>query len=74
MVCIKLCAKNDNNGNPRRVFVFIDSDGSVINAIDEGYAGRGAVDDDLDSTVGSNIAEFDTTPGEYRRLLRQFSK
>ncbi len=70
MVCIKLCAKNDRNGNPRRVYVLIGSDGCVKRAIDEGYAGRGA----LDGVVGRDviIQEFDTTPTEYRRLLRAF--
>lgn len=73
MVCIKLCAKNDSNGNPRRCYVLLDSDGAVVCAVDEGYEGLGA----LAAIPGASCitytpVEFDTTPTEYRRLLREF--
>lgn len=32
-------AGNDTNGNPRRVFVVYSSGGTVLDTIDEGYAG-----------------------------------
>ena len=32
-------AKNDSNGNPRRVFAFYDSHATLVGAADEGYAG-----------------------------------
>lgn len=37
-----LCASNDLNGNPRRLYVLVD-DGRRIAAWDEGYAGSDAV-------------------------------
>ena len=73
MVCIRLCAKNDVNGNPRRVFVLLDSDGCIVRAIDEGYAGVGALDGIFDYRQ-LGIPDFDTTPAEYRRLLREFRR
>ncbi len=34
-----LKAPNDRNGNPRRCFVLMDAEGSIIKVIDEGYSG-----------------------------------
>jgi hypothetical protein len=70
MTCIKLCAKNDCNGNPRRVYVLFDSEGNVVRARDEGFIGRSAVAGLIDKSAP--IPEFDTTPTEYRRLLRLY--
>jgi hypothetical protein len=72
MVCIRLRAVNDCNGNPRRVYVVFNRDGSIKCAVDEGYAGRGALAGFGDKIDRANIVDFDTTPGEYRRLLREF--
>ena len=72
MVAIKLCAKNDINGNPRRVFVVLDDMGSLVEAIDEGYNGTAelfAKYPDISKVQGWPI-EFATTPAEYRRLLK----
>ena len=42
--CIKhLCADNDYNGNPRRVYTLIDEDGYYLAAWNEGYSGHHAV-------------------------------
>lgn len=56
---------NDRNGNPRRVFCVYSEDGRLLDAIDEGYAGRpqwlrGLVE----------IPSFDILPSEYQRLMR----
>ncbi len=71
MVCIRLCAKHDTNGNPRRVFVLLDSDGAIVRAIDEGYGGSRVLDA---YSLRGPITDFETTPAEYRRLLRDFSR
>ena len=75
MVCIKLRAKNDSNGNPRRVYVMLDSDGSIVGAAEEGYEGHGAIAR-LPGASGVKYTpvEFDTTPAEYRRIVREFGR
>ena len=67
MIVIRLNAGNDRNGNPRRVFVVFDSDGDIVDAIDEGYEG-----DDALRKLGypTSYSTFKTTPAEYRDLLR----
>jgi hypothetical protein len=43
-VALYLCTTNDANGNPRRLFVIIDSaTGHTIDVMDEGYAGSSDV-------------------------------
>jgi hypothetical protein len=70
MVCIRLCAKNDVNGNPRRVYVLLDSEGNIVRAADEGYRGRAAASWSPDV----NIPDFATTPAEYRRIVRDYGR
>lgn len=58
---------NDNNGNPRRVFVFYDATGGIVAVEDEGYHGeprgcRGLV----------RLLPIDTYPEMRRELLREF--
>lgn len=38
-----LCANNDTNGNPRRLYALINEDGAYIAAWDEHYHGHNAV-------------------------------
>lgn len=75
MVCIRLCAPNDCNGNPRRVYVLLGSDGSIVRAVDEGYAGIHAIDGVVGkSGLKYTPVDIDTSYAEYRRLLRQYGK
>lgn len=77
LLAIKLNAGNDTNGNPRRVFVVFGSDGDIIKAIDEGYRGRGPLEEFLVSQGKKSIlygGEFATTASERRELLKQFGK
>jgi hypothetical protein len=39
----RYCTKNDQNGNPRRVFVIRDEHGTIVATADEGYEGRSVV-------------------------------
>ena len=73
MVVIKLNAGNDVNGNPRRVFVVLDGEG-IVKAIDEGYAGTANLEKHFPGLKGCNVDTFETTPKEYRTLLREFGK
>ncbi len=69
MLCIKLNVKNDCNGNPQRVFVLFNSDGSINRAIDEGYLG----DEALKGYETSDwITEFDTSVLVYKQLLARY--
>ena len=74
MVCIKLNAGNDRNGNPRWVYVLLDSDGDIVRAVDEGYDGIHAVNRIPGAEGVRDCVEFATTPAEYRRLLRLFGR
>jgi len=73
MNCIKLYTKNDRNGNPRRVFVFLRPSGTIAFAVDEGYKGRGAVSPEYIPN-SAEISEFQTTPTEYRSILKLWGK
>ena len=44
---------NDNNGNPRRVFVFYDAAGGIVAVEDEGYRGTPAACRGLSSSRAS---------------------
>ena len=68
MELIRLCATNDRNGNPRRVYVMI-SDGAAIAAWDEGYSGSDAVPG-IWRQNAYNAPSFAVTPAEYRECLR----
>jgi hypothetical protein len=62
-------AKNDRNGNPRRVFVALDESGHVLAADDEGYAGSPGW---VRECHGRGLWELplDVTPGQYRELRK----
>jgi len=72
MIYLHLKCTNDNNGNPRRLFLVLDHKGGIVDAIDEGYRGRCAVTKKYPhAKQGPDIR---TTPAERRDLLRDFSK
>ena len=39
----RYCARNDQNGNPRRVYVIRDEAGTIVATVDEEYIGRSVV-------------------------------
>ena len=43
MVIIKLCAPNDTNGKPRRLFLLFESTDKLLSVEEEGYEGLAAV-------------------------------
>lgn len=69
---IRLNAGNDVNGNPRRVYVHM-VNGNIRAAYDEGYAGAACVPFKL-ATLATNACTFETTPREYRQLLKEHGK
>ena len=58
-------AKNDQNGNPRRLFViYAPENFKIVKVINEGYSGR---PEDFD---GIEICPVDITLEEYRSTIR----
>jgi hypothetical protein len=77
MTVINLNAGNDRNGNPRRLLVIIDSAGTVIDVVDEGYQGvmgalREAGYEEI-AAVQAFVPRFETTPKEYNDLRARAS-
>jgi len=66
---IRLNARNDHMGRPRRVYVLIRS-GAVIRTWNEGYKGYDAVPTRY-RRMALRAPMFATTPREYRDLLRE---
>ncbi len=74
MVVLHLNAGHTVNGNPRRVYVVIGRDGCIKRAIDEGYNGISALWTAYPRLKDKPVypVQLDTTPAEYRRLLREY--
>ena len=58
---------NDNNGNPRRVFVFYDAAGGIVAVEDQGYCGTPAACRGL-----VQLPTIETYPAERRELLKTY--
>lgn len=68
-----LCAPNDTNGNPRRVFVVQRlSDGLIEAAFDEGYSGREAWTKHLDEAEVIVGIRINVTVSEYKWFIREY--
>ncbi len=68
MIYLHLATKHDVNGNPRRLYVILDSDGDVVDVIDEGYAGNSQVRKKYpDAVVGPRI---EVPISEYKDWLK----
>jgi len=65
-------AGNDTNGNPRRLFVVVNTAGAVIGAYDEGYAGESAVTKHYPGIA--IVGRFDITPAQRKSLLKEYGK
>ena len=66
---LHMCAKNDLNGNPRRLYVMSDEEGKYIAAWDEGYKGSDAVPGPFREKAYLS-QRFDVSVREYNKLLR----
>ena len=66
---LHFCAPNDTYGNPRRLYVLSDEDGSFIAAWDEGYKGHHAVPGPFrDKAYLSQ--RYDVSATKYNKLMR----
>jgi len=68
---LHLCATNDANGNPRRLYARLDGGGCFIAAWDEGYSGSHAVPEAY-RDAANRAPYIEITPREYRRILKEF--
>jgi hypothetical protein len=66
---LHMCAKNDINGNPQRLYVMSNEDGKYIAAWDEGYMGCDAVPGPFRKDAYLS-QRFDVSVTEYKKLLR----
>jgi hypothetical protein len=66
-----LCAKNDVNGNPQRLYALIDPEGEMLAVWDEGYYGSDAV-----PGIWRKDAYFaereEISVNKYKKLLRDY--
>lgn len=65
---IHLDAGHDRNGNPRRTFVVFDENGTLERAIDEGYAGYGALNRVYEHGTVAILARVNTTATEIKNF------
>jgi hypothetical protein len=70
-IAIHINAGNDTNGNPRRGFIIVDSQGTAIDFIDEGYAGTGSLQTSAYSGATPSNFTIDVSPAFYKSALRQ---
>lgn len=66
-VVIHLCAKNDRNGNPRRCYVVIRTDQTVLGVYREGYLGIHSVPPEY-RDAASMALRIESTPSQIREI------
>jgi hypothetical protein len=74
-VVLRLSAGHDNSGNPRRLYVVMHPIRGILVAIDEGYSGEGAIEEAYGPAIYAALSKhlvgtIDTTPAQYRQLLK----
>ncbi len=62
-----LKAGHDNNGNPRRLYVIINSNGDITRVIDEDYSGQPKELNDMLQLPG-----YEITLAEYKSILKAY--
>jgi hypothetical protein len=73
LVALHLDAGHTPNGNPRRVYAIIEvtpGGANVVDVIDEGHRGHGAISKTIPVIWFYGTDRIETTPKEYRDLLR----
>jgi hypothetical protein len=66
---VRVQAKNDSNGNPRRGWIQFSPSGDFMQFIDEGYQGRGAIATLVMEGEADTLA-LNIEPKEYNRLKK----
>jgi len=76
LTALHLDAGHDTNGNPRRIYIILEAEtADIIDAVDEGYRGRRALEIWADEHNAPEVAKLRpptiaTTATERRDLLR----
>jgi hypothetical protein len=68
MTIVHLCAKNDLNGNPQRLYALTDEAGLILASWDEGYRGHHAVPGPW-RDAAYNAERQPISVSSYRRVL-----
>lgn len=69
MIALYLDAGNDKNGNPRRGWLLVSSDGTFYDFVDEGYSGHSALRQQYPNVVSTE--RIPTTPAFYREARQR---
>lgn len=71
-IALHFNAGNDANGNPRRVFVVVNTAGKVVEAINEGYRGERSVTEEYPGIA--IVGSFPISATEYKKFLKEYGK
>ncbi len=66
-IILHLKARNDINGNPRRLYLPLDKLGNIVNVIDEGYRGESVLPYGSD---GRTIISINVSVSEYKKWIK----
>lgn len=69
-IALHFNAGNNVNGNPRRVFVVVNTQGAVIGAYDEGYRGEASVTKHFPGIA--IVGRFNISVAQYNELLKDY--
>ena len=72
VLILHLIADNDINGNARRLFLILDLEGDIIEAIDEGCFGSAAYSQKYPFRVLLPVIEISVK--EYKRYLKRYQQ
>lgn len=74
-IAVKINAKNDANGNPRRGWIMYEANGRIAGFVDEGYQGRGALaDEGFRFATEVSGEDIPVTPGFYRTMKKKHGR
>lgn len=69
MIKIKINAGRTPSGNPKRGWIILSEQGDLLDFVDEGYEGRGALARNKYSEVPGDL-EIEVASSVYREMLR----
>jgi hypothetical protein len=72
MFAIHMKANNTPNGNPCRLYLVCDSNGDILQAIDEGFRGISSLH--AEHPTANVTMSIYVSNSEYRRILREYGK
>ena len=70
MLAIRIATENDANGNPRRGWFIADDHGDIVDYVDEGYMGTGALAEAGYPDSVRTSAKISVKPSVYREAVQ----